>query len=276
MTSRHARGGQRNGVERGPQPGRDLHVGPGMDPRRGALEHGQVRGLRGDFRDELDRGRARPDHRDPLAGQVAGVIPSRRVERGAAERRGPRDVRVRGQVQRARGGHHGPRLVAAHFAVLNGHDGPAPGVVVPVHPLDRAAVPDVLVHTVLAGAHPQVVPDLLLRREEAAPVRVQLEGVGVERRRHVARAARILVVAPGPAEVIALVQDEEVIESRLLQRDPHPDAAEPGSHNHDPWHVWTITQDGATGHDASWSHSPAAGLTAAARHSSHNRLFIRI
>ena len=287
-------GGQRNRVEGGPQPGRDRHVRPGMDPRRRPLEHGQVCGLLGDFRDELDRGRAGPDHRDPLTAQIAGLIPARRVKRGAAEPFGPRKVRVGGQVQRTRGGYHGPRLVAAHFAVLNGHDGPAPGTVVPVHPLHRAPVADVLVHAVLVGARPQVVPDLLLRREEPAPVRVQLEGVGVKRRRHVARATRVLVVAPGPAEIIALVQDHEIVESRLLQRDPHPDAAEPRSHYHDPWHVWTITQDSALGHAAALGHLPGSranfsrpGLTGprhstvgvtprSASHTDHSRLFVRI
>ena len=235
--------GQRDGAERGPQPGRDLDVGPRMDPRRRALEHGEVFRLFGHLRDELDRGRAGPDHRDPFARQVTGVIPACRVERGAAEPPGSRDVRVGGQVQRARGGHHRPRPVADQFTVLDGLDVPAPGALVPVHPLDRAAVPDVLVQAVLAGAVPQVVPDLPLGREEMAPVRVQLEGVRVERGRHVARAARILVVAPGPAEVVTGVQDHEVVVTRLLQRDPHPDAAEPGPDDHDPWHVWTITQD---------------------------------
>src|SRR6185437_11327016 len=125
---------------------------------------------------------------------------------------------------------------------------PPPGAVVPVHPLDRCAVGDVLVEPVLPGAVPQVVLDLLLRREQAAPVRVQLEGVGVQRRRHVTRAPRVLVVPPRPAEIKRLVQDHEVVVTRLLQRDPHPDAAEPGPHDHDPWHVRTITQPPPPGH----------------------------
>ena len=128
----------------------------------------EVRSLFGDLRDELDRGRAGPDDRDPPARQVTGVIPAGRVERGALEALRARDVRVGGQVQRARGGHHRPRPVADQFTALDGLDVPAPGVVVPVHPLDRAAVPDVLVQAVLAGAGPQVVPDLLLRCEQVS------------------------------------------------------------------------------------------------------------
>src|SRR6202042_98998 len=125
-------------------------------------------------------------------------------------------------------------------ATLDGLDVPAPGALVPVHPLDRAAVADVLVQAVLAGAHPQVVPDFLLRREEPAPRRVQLEGIGVERGRHVTRAAGVLVVAPGSAEIVTLVEDHEVVEADLLKRDPQPHAAEPSSDDHDPWNVWTI------------------------------------
>ena len=54
----------------------------------------------------------------------------------------------------------------------------------------------------------------------------------------------------------ALLQDHEVVKPRLLQRDPHPDTAEPGPDDHDPWHVWTITQDSAPGHDAHPGHIP--------------------
>src|SRR6185437_13299989 len=60
---------------------------------------------------------------------------------------------------------------------------------------------------------------------------------------HVARAARVLVVPPGAAEVVFLVQDDEIVVPGLLQRDPHPDPAEPGSHDYDPWHVRTLTQE---------------------------------
>ena len=202
----------------------------------------------GDLGHELDRRRPGPDHRDPLAGQVTGAVPPGRMERRAAEPPGPRNVRIRRQVQRARGRHDRPRPVAAQLAVLDRLHVPPPGAVVPVHPLDRCAVPDVLVQPVLPGAVPQVVPDLLLRREQAAPVRVQLEGVGVQRRRHVTRASRVLVVPPRSAEIRRLVQDHEVVVTRLLQRDPHPDAAEPGPHDHDPWHVRTITQPPPPGH----------------------------
>ena len=68
-------------------------------PRCGALEHGQPFDLRGDPRYELDRACAGPDHRDPAAGQVVGVVPVRGVERGTGERAEPRQVRDPGVVQ---------------------------------------------------------------------------------------------------------------------------------------------------------------------------------
>src|SRR6185437_9955502 len=70
---------------------------------------------------------------------------------------------------------------------------------------------------------------------------------------HVARAARVLVVPPGAAEVVFLVQDDEIVVPGLLQRDPHPDPAEPGSHDYDPWHVRTLTQEY---HPRPRSHAP--------------------
>ena len=54
--------------------GRDAGVVQRRRPLRGALEHGQVaRGL-GDFRDGLDAGGARANHRDPLAGKADGLL----------------------------------------------------------------------------------------------------------------------------------------------------------------------------------------------------------
>src|ERR1022692_3976038 len=192
-----------------------------MDPRRGALEHVEVPHPLGDLGDELDRRRAGPDHRDPLAFQVERTIPLRRVEGRPAEPAGPRNAGVGGQVQRAARGYYGPRPVA--------FPPPRPGV-----PPRR----------------------LLLRREQPAPRRVQLEGVGVQRGGHVAGAARILVVVPGPPEVVAFLQDHEVVEAGLLQGDRHPDTAESGANDHDPGHVWTITQPIPPGHSAAPSGIP--------------------
>src|ERR1022692_1123681 len=230
-----------------------------MDPRRGALEHVEMPDPFGDLGDELDRRRAGPDHRDPLAFQVQRTIPLRRGEGRPAEPAGPRNAGVGGQVQRAARGYHGPRPVAfppPRPRVLAGRDIPAPGLVVPVHPLDRAAVTDVLGHAVFARAHPQVLPDLPLRSEQPAPRRVQLEGVGVQRGGHVAGAGRILVVVPGPPEVVAFLQDHEIVEAGLLQGDRHPDTAESGANDHDPGHVWTITQPIPPAHSAAPSGIP--------------------
>src|SRR5258708_39192840 len=85
---------------------------------------------------------------------------------------------------------------------------------------------DVPQHVVPAGAVAQVVPDLLLRREGARPARVGLEGERVEMRGHVARATRVGVVAPGAANVIGALQDDEVLDAVATQGDGHAQAAE--------------------------------------------------
>ena len=61
-------------------PARNRRVGTRHHPRRRALEHVQPADLRLDLRDELDRRRARADHRDALAREVVLVVPPRGVE----------------------------------------------------------------------------------------------------------------------------------------------------------------------------------------------------
>jgi len=52
-------------------------------------------------------------------------------------------------------------------------------------------------------------------------------------RRHVAAQAGVTVVAPDPADVIGPVQNDEVLDARLLERDRQADPAEAGAdHGH--------------------------------------------
>src|SRR6516162_2297271 len=133
-------------------------------------------------------------------------------------------------MQRPGAGDHGAGAIPV---AARGPDRPRPVPVVPLHRLDPAAVADMVVDPVLGGAAAQVLPDLLLRREQPAPRGVQLIRERVERRRDVACTARIPVIAPRPAEVGGLLQDHEVVETGLPQRYAHPDAAEPGPDNDD-------------------------------------------
>src|SRR5207244_7668691 len=91
----------------------------------------------------------------PPAGQRTGAVPPGRMERRAAEPPRPRNIRIRRQVQRARGRYDRPRPEGLWLAVPDRLHVPPPAAVVPVHPLDRRAVPDVLVQLVLPRAIPQ-------------------------------------------------------------------------------------------------------------------------
>src|SRR6266487_2948896 len=79
----------------------------------------------------------------------------------------------------------------------------------------------------------QVGQDLLAWREAPAPAPGP-ERVRVQLRRHVTAQARVAVVAPGPAEVVRLIQYDEVLDARLLERDRHADPAESCPHDDHP------------------------------------------
>ena len=78
------------------------------------------------------------------------------------------------------------------------------------------------------GGAPEVGLDLRLRGERHRPVGVGRERVRVELARHVAGGAGVGVVAPGAADVGALLDDQEVGLAVLLQLDRRAEAGEPG------------------------------------------------
>src|SRR5919198_1372549 len=79
------------------------------------------------------------------------------------------------------------------------------------------------------NAPANVVLDLVLRRERSRPVRVELERVRVEMRRDVAGRARVGVVTPGPADLAAPLENEEVVAAVFAQPDGGPQAGEPAA-----------------------------------------------
>ena len=91
-----AAGGHAGGEapEQAPLPLGVAPVGLRQDPRRRALVDRRRAGGRCDLRDELDRARARADHRDAAAGEVDVVVPLGGVEGRA--RRSPRSPPARG------------------------------------------------------------------------------------------------------------------------------------------------------------------------------------
>ena len=88
---------------------------------------------------------------------------------------------------------------------------------------NRSRVPDSLGDLLDVGL------DLRLRGEGHRPVGVGREGEGVELARHVAGRAGVGVVAPGAADVGALLDDDEVALAVLLQLDRGAQTGEPGA-----------------------------------------------
>ncbi len=86
----------------------------------------------------------------------------------------------------------------------------APGTVVPPGALHLGAEPDVREHSVRLGHAFDVPPDLGLSGEQAGPLAVGREGVGIERRRHIACTAGVGVVPPGSGDRVGLLEDDEV------------------------------------------------------------------
>jgi hypothetical protein len=157
------------------------------------------------------------------------VVPTRRVEGLALEGVEPLDVGDGRLAQRAHAADHDVRGVRP----LRGLDAPQLRVVVPAHLLDLVAEADVGQDAVVLRALAQVGEDLGLRREQPTPIGVGRERERVEVRLHVAGAARIGVVAPGPAHVGRALQDHEVIDAGLLEQDARAETRKAGPCNAD-------------------------------------------
>ena len=194
-------------------------------PGSGALVDVEVRDLLGDLGHDLDRRRAGADHRDALAGQVVVVVPARRVEDLAGEGVDAVDL---GQSRLGEAAGAGDQHVGHHVAVV-GADAPHLLVLVPGGVLDGDPEPEPVEDAGLAGDPLEVGQDLRLGRERPRPVGVGREAERVELAGHVARGARVGVVAPGAADGAALVDDEEVAEPVLVELDGGAEAREPGA-----------------------------------------------
>ena len=181
------------------------------------------RGL--DLGHELDRRGSGADHRHLAAAEIVVVVPARGVKDAALEAVQPRELGDRRIGQGAGGGddHLGGEVAG------RGLDLPALAVVVPVgrqHLMPEAQVG----RQVVAPGHLlDVGLDLGLAGEGAAPAGVLLVGERVQDAGDVAGAARVGVVAPGAAEVVGALEDHEVLDAVLLERDRHPDAGQPGA-----------------------------------------------
>jgi hypothetical protein len=94
-------------------------------------------------------------------------------------------------------------------------------------------------HAMVGGDLTEVLVDLLAGGEHPREVGVRSERVRVHVRRHVARDARIGVLAPGAAEVVGLLETGDVGDARLPQPDDGEDARHARSdHGHSQRSRW--------------------------------------
>ena len=100
--------------------------------------------------------------------------------------------------------------------LARGHQPAARGIVPAGIDHLRAEI-DVRVQALLHRDAALVVGDLRLRAEAARPVEVLRERQGVQVAGHVARRTRVGVVAPGPADLVAAVDDPEILDALAQQ-----------------------------------------------------------
>jgi AcrR family transcriptional regulator len=111
-------------------------------------------------------------------------------------------------------------------------------VLVPLGPFELLAEADVRTDAEAVGHAAEVGLDLGLEREGARPVGVRRERERVEVRRDVALAARVGVVAPGAADLVAALEHHEVVHAGLLELDRHAEAGEAAADDRDAHVVW--------------------------------------
>ena len=186
-----------------------------------SLKDRELADLRLDLRQELHRRSAGTDHGDTLAGQVDVVIPACGVEGVALEILDARDVRHRDVVHRSGAGDH----VLGDDLALVGGNRPLLGLVVPVGHLGERVELNVGDDPEALGDVVEILLDLRLLGERAVPVGVARVAEGIDDRGGVGAAVRVGVLAPGAAELLGLLDQDEVLDSGLLQADGGADAA---------------------------------------------------
>ena len=134
-----------------------------------------------------------------------------------------RDVRIRRMVQHPGRGDDEVRLVGRSVGELE-----PPAAALEGAAGHLAAVADERVDPPAPRDVLEVREDLRPRREAMAPLGIERERVAVEVRRHVAGQAGIRVLAPGPAETVGLLVDDDVVVARLAELDGGEDAGHAG------------------------------------------------
>ena len=186
--------------------------------------------LRLDPRNELNSARTGTDHRDPPTAEIDRLIPFRRVKGHPLERLEACNRRHRRPRELAHRRHQHVDLYRVTGAEA---DRPLSGDFVECRRGHLTTKADLPVHVVAVRDLLEIGQDRRLAGEAVRPARIGGEGVRVERRRHVARRLRIGVGSPHPTDLIALLENDDVAITRLLQYDDRSDTAESRADNCD-------------------------------------------
>ena len=203
----------------------------GQHVRRRALVDVEVGDPLGQLGDDLDRRRPGADHGDPPALEVDVVVPARGVEQLALEGVDALDVGQAGLGEPTRADHERARDPGDVPVGARGGAEPALLRGVPARAGEPGVEDEAVQGAGLAGHPLEVGLDLRLRREGHRPVGVGRERERVQLAGHVARGPGVGVVAPGPADVAALLDDGEVPLAVLLELDGRAQPGEPGAHD---------------------------------------------
>ena len=126
---------------------------------------------------------------------------------------------------RQRTGRHDDGPGNDRFTALE-RDRPDTCLLVPLDARDVAPKPNLRLEAELFHHRSDVAEDLRAGRVGVRPVRVRGETVRVQTGRNVARSSRIRVVAPRPADLRAAFENDEVLDTVLLQPNRRSDSCE--------------------------------------------------
>ena len=201
------------------------------DPRRGALEHDDLRAGRDERGHDLHRARAGADDGDLRAVEGHRVVPAGGVEhrpREAVEAGQQRDGRL-GEAPAGEHEHLGEELRRAIAADI---DAPGPLVVVPPGGQQRAAEPEDVAQARALDDALEIALDLGAGRELRRPGRIEVIGQAVEVRGHIAGDAGVGVLAPGAAGAVGAFEHDDLVAGGTC-REGRRDAGEPGADDDD-------------------------------------------
>src|SRR5262249_28117945 len=155
----------------------------------------QLASARSDVRDELNSASASADHSNSFAGQIHVRTPCGGMERWASKALDTRNLRIVRDVESAHAGdnHPGTNGQRIPWIAVAGRDvihcyAPLPRRFIPSAFTEARLEANVRLQAVALHTGLQVLPDLLLTREHARPIRIALERKRIQMRWHVASA----------------------------------------------------------------------------------------